>query len=180
MIVKLHTPSINTMTLDSAPSPQQVSQVERELIDCIRKKREMDRVLVDLEVQLYNYETSFLERYSQSGSIVKGFDPSAFLSLLVSPDGPKGDSTPSDSDRIFSSSSLTTQKALQLKQKSTYVNLGSRRNFNTSSKNAAIEEDEDMDEEAEEDEPYHEGKRQRPSAQRRKQPSSQVKRVKNK
>jgi hypothetical protein len=172
------------------PSTQKVSLVEQELIDCIRKKREMDRILLDLEVQLYNYETSFLERYAQAGSIVKGFDPSTFLSLLVSPDRTGGNKELPESDRLFSSSSMTTQKALQIKQKlgiispiptnsARYTNMEGAKgptrfssNSRKVSKREEFGEEEEEDDIGEEDEPYHEykGARLGTSLPKRKRP----------
>lgn len=157
------------------PSSQQVSLIEQELIDCIRRKKEMDRLLIDLEVQLYNYETSFLEKYSASGSIVKGFDPSTFLSLLT---GGSSTGTISESDRIFSSSSLTTQKALQLKQKSSGISphfrpkknsfpKHSNSSFFASGDEQINEYEHDEDELDDEDEPYNEGKKSKSSISRK-------------
>lgn len=158
------------------PSSQQVSLVEQELIDCIRRRKEMNRLLVDLEVQLYNYETSFLEKYSASGSIVKGFDPSTFLSLLT---GGSSTETISEFDRIFSSSSLTTQKSLQLKQKSSDISphfrskkssflKHSNSSFFASGDEQINEYEQDEEDELnEEDEPYNEEKKFKSSTSRK-------------
>jgi Histone acetyltransferase subunit NuA4 len=85
-----------------------VLRVEQELLDGIRRKKDVDAQLLDLEVQLYHYETSFLEKYGMIGSIVKGFDPTTFL---VSPlSGEDRLHEVPEEDRLFSSSSLTTRR----------------------------------------------------------------------
>ena len=181
---------------EARPPSGQVALVEQELIDCIRRKKEMDRLLLDMEVQLYNYETSFLERYASSGSIVKGFDPPTFLSLLTGTPAHSGTARAggngilagshiAESDRLFSSSSMTMQKALQLKQKQNYKQrhnsdsvLKSQKSISTkrdpmpaNNDQGGYDEDEPRDNE---DEPYIESKGSRAAsilAQNRKRSS---------
>ena len=92
--------------------------MEQELIDCMRKKKLIDRQLLDLEVQLYNYETSYFEKYP-NGNLLKGFDtfqPSGTVTTAPLANGVSqslyNGSTVviSDEDRLFSNSSLTFQK----------------------------------------------------------------------
>lgn len=103
------------------------------MIAAMKRKREIEKSLLELEVQLYNYETSYLEKYSAIGtSLIRDFDATAFLGNSTSTSTPANSSSfahsyldkkaPLDGSadnnmRIFSNSSCTTQKALLIKRK---------------------------------------------------------------
>ena len=80
-----------------------------ELVAALGRKRDIERSLLELEVQLYNYESSFLEKYSQGINLLKGFSAPTFFA-------PAADSSNvslsqiDDSLRIFSNSSATSHK----------------------------------------------------------------------
>ena len=96
----------------SAPSNEQVQQVEQELTDLLRRKREIDKQLLQLELQIYNYEGSYLEDTLSHGNIIRGLD--GYLSNRSERKrGPI-----KESDRIFSRSSATYQRAVGIQSKS--------------------------------------------------------------
>ncbi|GAC98034.1 hypothetical protein PHSY_005622 [Pseudozyma hubeiensis SY62] len=85
----------------------------------LANKRVIDRSLIDLESQIYLFEGSYLQTTSSSGgNIVKGFD--SYLKNSASTTSRSGNSqnlgaeVPVE-DRIFSLSSATYQKSLELK-----------------------------------------------------------------
>jgi chromatin modification-related protein EAF6 len=81
-----------------------VQTVEQELAELLRRKKEIDRHLSNLETQIYNYEGSYLEDTQQTGNIVRGLE-GYFLSRSEKKKMPL-----KDSDRIFSRSSATFAK----------------------------------------------------------------------
>lgn len=95
-------------TLNAAPTADQVLQVEQELADLLRRKREIDKQLVQLEVQIYNYEGSYLEDTQSHGNIIRGLDG------YVSNRSERKRGPIKESDRIFSRSSATYQRVSSL------------------------------------------------------------------
>lgn len=84
----------------------------------LANKRIIDRSLIDLESQIYLFEGSYLQSTASSGgNIVKGFD--AYLKNSASGSAGRGASAVvpevAVEDRIFSLSSATYQKSLELK-----------------------------------------------------------------
>ena len=79
-------------------------QLENELEELINKKKEVDRNITQLESQIYNYETSFLEE--SKTNITRGLD--GYLSNRSD----RKHYNVKDTDRIFSNSSSTFQKVL--------------------------------------------------------------------
>lgn len=88
----------------------------------LANKRIIDRSLIDLESQIYLFEGSYLQSTASSGgNIVKGFD--AYLKNSSASAGGRGSSSSNAAnagdipieDRIFSLSSATYQKSLELK-----------------------------------------------------------------
>ena len=83
----------------------------------------IDRQLLDLEVQLYHYETSYFEKYP-NGNLIKGFDSAVGSTAANAPLANTSQTFPGaarlpDEDRLFSNSSLTFQK-VKFKFKSNY------------------------------------------------------------
>ena len=115
---------------------------EQELASLLSRKRQVDKNLASLEIQIYQFEASYLEETSAVGNIIKGFDgylapaaatsgtlqstnPAASYAMGAAAGGGAGAggggrkrmaSTRLDpnSERIFSNSSLTHQKALAM------------------------------------------------------------------
>ncbi|KDQ62463.1 hypothetical protein JAAARDRAFT_170848 [Jaapia argillacea MUCL 33604] len=85
----------------------------KELIAALTKKRVVDKTLAQIEVKIYNDETTYLTETAahSGGNIIQGFDG------YLKAQGPsRRKYEVNESDRIFSSSSLTYQKSLELTQ----------------------------------------------------------------
>lgn len=82
----------------------------KELIQALSKKRAIDKQLAQLEIQIYNLESSYLLETSahSGGNIIHGFD--GYLKNQMA----KKKYELNDGDRIFSTSSLTFQKSIEL------------------------------------------------------------------
>ncbi|KGG49964.1 hypothetical protein DI09_99p90 [Mitosporidium daphniae] len=99
------------MVATQVPSEEKVLAIHSELVAALGRKRDIEKSLLELEVQLYNYESSFLEKYSQGINLLKGFNAPSFF-------GTTGDGAGAgaslnridDSLRIFSNSSTTSHK----------------------------------------------------------------------
>ncbi|KAJ3201176.1 Chromatin modification- protein meaf6 [Dinochytrium kinnereticum] len=98
----------------TAPTPgqnQELLDAEKELIELLNRKKQVDKALSTLESNLYTYEGSYLEDTQQHGNIIKGFD--GYLSSR----NDKRKMKFNDSDRIFSMSSVTYMKSLEMRQR---------------------------------------------------------------
>ncbi|KAI0769041.1 NuA4-domain-containing protein [Trametes elegans] len=95
----------------SAEDKARYDAAKRELLQAIAKKRNLDKQLAQIEVQIYNLESSYLtETASHSGgNIIHGFDGY----LKNQPSGRRKYEI-SEPDRIFSTSSTTYKKSLEL------------------------------------------------------------------
>ncbi|KAG8992615.1 hypothetical protein FRB94_008338 [Tulasnella sp. JGI-2019a] len=82
-----------------------------ELVAAIHKKRAIDRNLATLEANLYNFEGSYLQDTANSGgNIITGFE--SYLKTNTNTRR-KGEMN-LDNDRLFTNSSTTVSKALDL------------------------------------------------------------------
>ncbi|KAL7417730.1 histone acetyltransferase subunit NuA4-domain-containing protein [Mrakia frigida] len=78
------------------------------------KKRAVDKQLASIEGKIYAFEGSYLEESSNTGgNIVKGFD--GYLKAPPTGGAHKKRYEVTDADRLFSGSSLTYGKSLELK-----------------------------------------------------------------
>ncbi|TBU31885.1 NuA4-domain-containing protein [Dichomitus squalens] len=95
----------------SAEDKARYDAARKELNLALAKKRTLDKQLSQLEVQIYNLETSYLTETAahSGGNIIHGFDGY----LKNQPSGRRKYEI-SEQDRIFSVSSLTYRKALEL------------------------------------------------------------------
>ena len=98
--------------------------MEEELGQLIHRKKELDRNIATLEVQIYNAEGRYLEQTQQFGNAIKGFD--GYIGSAAAGGGGAGGSgglgTSSaasqyaagipDTDRLFSHSSSTYKKVI--------------------------------------------------------------------
>ncbi|PAV17470.1 4-domain-containing [Pyrrhoderma noxium] len=96
------------------PSSEDKSRYEaarKELMQALQKKRIVDKQLAQLEVQIYNFENSYLTDTAQhsGGNIIQGFD-----GYLKTQNVGRRRHEPTEADRVFSTSSLTYQKSLEL------------------------------------------------------------------
>jgi len=84
----------------------------KDLITALTKKRAVDKSLAVLETQLYAFEGSYLtETASAGGNIIQGFE------AYLKPTGAsKKRHEVTDADRMFSNSSYTVQRSLELQQ----------------------------------------------------------------
>ncbi|KAI0688893.1 NuA4-domain-containing protein [Earliella scabrosa] len=95
----------------SAEDKSKYDAAKKELLQSLAKKRNLDKQLAQLEVQIYNLETSYLTETAahSGGNIIHGFE-----GYLKNQPGGRRKYEISEPDRIFSGSSLTYKKALEL------------------------------------------------------------------
>jgi chromatin modification-related protein EAF6 len=113
----------------SLPPPQSLEEanqryaaVKSTLRSGLERKRLIDKALIDLESQIYLFEGSYLSSTASSGgNIVKGFDaylkttnPNAASLAAIS--GRGGADAVQPEDRIFSASSATFERSIELKR----------------------------------------------------------------
>ncbi|KAG0089800.1 chromatin modification- protein eaf6 [Podila epicladia] len=89
---------------------QQYLDARAELNDLISRKKIVDRNLAGLENSIYAFEGSYLEDTQHGGNIIRGFDG------YINTKADKSRVKYSESDRLFSMSSTTFTKALQIKE----------------------------------------------------------------
>ncbi|RPA88290.1 NuA4-domain-containing protein [Ascobolus immersus RN42] len=94
------------LPLKDAPATTQQQQYEKlrsELRHLIARKRQNDRHLASIEENIYKIETSYLEE-TPNGNIIRGFDN------YIKGSAARRRNVISDSDRLFSQSSVTFVK----------------------------------------------------------------------
>ncbi|KAI8363119.1 histone acetyltransferase subunit NuA4-domain-containing protein [Mortierella sp. GBAus27b] len=89
---------------------QQYNDAKTELSELISRKKIVDRNLASLENSIYAFEGSYLEDTQHGGNIIRGFDG------YINSKSDKSRVKYSESDRLFSMSSTTFTKALQIKE----------------------------------------------------------------
>ncbi|KAI9094107.1 histone acetyltransferase subunit NuA4-domain-containing protein [Phlyctochytrium arcticum] len=89
-----------------------LQEAERELSELLGRKKAVDKQLMDLERKIYLLEGTYLEDTSQYGNIIKGFEGYLHTSST------KKKQKLSEEDRLFSRSSVTYPKALEMNQRS--------------------------------------------------------------
>ncbi|KAJ8521669.1 hypothetical protein ONZ45_g1662 [Pleurotus djamor] len=103
------------MSNDGLPTAEDRAQYEvlrAELIKSLEKKRTIDKQLATTEARLYQLEFQYLTDTSQSsGNIIQGFD-----GYLRNQTVARRKYEVSDSDRLFSNSSVTLHKSIELVQ----------------------------------------------------------------
>ncbi|KAI5896796.1 NuA4-domain-containing protein [Schizophyllum commune H4-8] len=101
------------------PSPQDRERYEglkKQIAQSIATKRNIDMQLARIEAKIYSLEGSYLGDSHMGGNIVQGFDGY----LKAQPGGAGGGAgrgrrhDVTDADRIFSTSSMTWQKSLEI------------------------------------------------------------------
>ncbi|KAJ1980265.1 chromatin modification- protein eaf6 [Dimargaris verticillata] len=103
--------------VDTKASTNAMKDAEKELLDLLTRKRQVDRNLANLEASIYAFEGSYLEDTTH-GNIIRGFE--GYLSGRTDRKRQKF----TDSDRIFSNSSSTYQKALEAKEREEQYSAG--------------------------------------------------------
>ncbi|KAF9586145.1 chromatin modification- protein eaf6 [Lunasporangiospora selenospora] len=88
---------------------QQYVDAKNELNELMTRKKVVDRNLAALENSIYAFEGSYLEDTQHGGNIIRGFDG------YINPKAEKTRTKYTDADRLFSMSSTTFTKALQIK-----------------------------------------------------------------
>jgi len=85
--------------------------IRKELMQALPKKRAVDKQLAHIEVQIYNFEGSYLTETAahSGGNIIQGFE-----GYLKNQSVTRRKYEVSDADRMFSNSSLTSQRSLEL------------------------------------------------------------------
>ncbi|KZV98123.1 NuA4-domain-containing protein [Exidia glandulosa HHB12029] len=94
---------------ESSDARLQYEAARKALIEAIQKKRAADKALIALEVQIYNFEGSYLSETAQhgGGNIVTGFE-----NYLKNQTTTRRKPEPGEQDRIFSNSSATYRESL--------------------------------------------------------------------
>ncbi|KND05043.1 uncharacterized protein SPPG_08872 [Spizellomyces punctatus DAOM BR117] len=95
----------------SKVTPQMLQEAERELSELLSRKKAVDKALMDLERKIYLFEGSYLEDTSQYGNIIRGFDG------YLNSSSTKKRQKLVEEDRLFSRSSVTYPKALEMKER---------------------------------------------------------------
>ncbi|KAF8503229.1 histone acetyltransferase subunit NuA4-domain-containing protein [Hysterangium stoloniferum] len=104
-------PAVSAIPESSAQVREAYAKTKQELLDALTRKRALDKQLVQCEVQIYNLEATYLSETSGNagGNIIQGFD-----GYLKNPGVNKRRAEVSDADRMFSNSSSTYAKSLEL------------------------------------------------------------------
>ncbi|KAF9437934.1 Chromatin modification- protein meaf6 [Entomortierella beljakovae] len=89
---------------------QQYLDAKNELNELMTRKKVVDRNLAGLENSIYAFEGSYLEDTQHGGNIIRGFDG------YINSKADKSRVKYSESDRLFSMSSTTFTKALQIRE----------------------------------------------------------------
>lgn len=91
----------------SAQTREAYAKAKQDLIEALARKRAIDRQLIACEVQIYNFEASYLADTAGNGggNIIQGFD-----GYLKNQAVNKRRAEVSDADRMFSNSSSTYAK----------------------------------------------------------------------
>ncbi|KAI8821692.1 histone acetyltransferase subunit NuA4-domain-containing protein [Fimicolochytrium jonesii] len=90
-------------------TPQELAKAEKTLQELLSRKKQVDRSLIELEKRIYNIETGYLEDTSQ-GNIIRGFEGYLTNTGL----GNRKKQKLVEEDRLFSRSSVTYPKALEI------------------------------------------------------------------
>ncbi|KZW01613.1 NuA4-domain-containing protein [Exidia glandulosa HHB12029] len=98
---------------EQADARLQYEAARKALIEAIQKKRAADKALIALEVQIYNFEGSYLSETAQhgGGNIVTGFE-----NYLKNQATTRRRPEPGEQDRIFSNSSATYRESLEAQE----------------------------------------------------------------
>ncbi|KDR82594.1 hypothetical protein GALMADRAFT_237988 [Galerina marginata CBS 339.88] len=85
--------------------------LKKELMQALPKKRAIDKQLAQIEVQIYNLEATYLTETAahSGGNIIQGFE-----NYLKNQSSGRRRNEIHDQDRVFSNSSLTFPKSLEL------------------------------------------------------------------
>jgi len=101
---------------ESAPVPSaddrsRYETLKKELMQALPKKRVNDKQLAQVELQIYNLEATYLTETAahSGGNIIQGFE-----NYLKNQGAGRRKYEVHDHDRVFSNSSLTFQKSLEL------------------------------------------------------------------
>lgn len=102
------------------PSMADLATAEHSLANLVARKKAIDKSIASLEANIYALEGSYLEDTLGYGNIILGFDNymharPADKKQTGRPHGPTGGMRWDATERIFSGSSYTFQKALELK-----------------------------------------------------------------
>ncbi|KZS93638.1 NuA4-domain-containing protein [Sistotremastrum niveocremeum HHB9708] len=98
------------MAETDAEARAQYETAKNELVQALIKKRAADKQLAELEAQIYNFEGTYLmETSNHGGNIIQGFE-----GYLKSQGPGKRRYEIGEADRMFSNSSLTYTKSLEL------------------------------------------------------------------
>ncbi|KAF8645124.1 hypothetical protein AX16_007953 [Volvariella volvacea WC 439] len=98
----------------AGPSTEDRSRYDalrKELLQALPRKRNIDKQLAQIEVQIHNLEAAYLTETAahSGGNIIQGFE-----GYLKNQTSGRRKYEVNDNDRIFSNSSLTTAKSLDL------------------------------------------------------------------
>jgi len=104
-------PATPTTTLPTAEDKVAFEAAKKDLVQALTRKRNADKQLAQVEVQLYHLEASYLTdtTTNSGGNIITGFE-----NYLKNQGTGRRKFEVTDSDRMFSASSTTYQRSLEL------------------------------------------------------------------
>ncbi|CAB4399698.1 unnamed protein product [Rhizophagus irregularis] len=96
-----------------AVTRQKLEEVEAELKDLLVRKKQVDKSLKTIENNIWNFEGSYLEETHSGGNLIRGFD-----SYLRPSTEKKKRTEITPEERLFSRSSVTSEKAVSINDES--------------------------------------------------------------
>ncbi|CAG8436206.1 13052_t:CDS:2 [Funneliformis mosseae] len=112
-----------TNNISPVVTRQKLEEVEAELKELLVRKKQTDKNLRTIETNIWNFEGSYLEETHSGGNLIRGFD-----SYLRPSTEKKKRAEISPEERLFSRSSVTSERAVNINDESSsssddYINI---------------------------------------------------------